>query len=82
MIYSHYLQSDNQSTKWDRVRVNYTLVEEVIKCREAMGEDYYIKKHKPINTKNKNENFRQILVHFKLMCRNIRLYISNVYGNF
>jgi hypothetical protein len=34
MIYSHYLQSENQSTKWDRMRVNYELVEQVIKAKE------------------------------------------------
>lgn len=34
MIYSNYFEHEEQSSKWDRVRVNYDLVKQVIKAKE------------------------------------------------
>ena len=83
MIYSHYLQSENQSTKWDRVRVNYDLVNQIIKHREALGDDYVPKKIKPLIKRNKNENkLRQCMVHIRYGMRTIRLLLSNMVWSF
>ena len=36
MIFLDYLKNDSQSTKWGRVRVNYSLLEQVIQAKEYM----------------------------------------------
>jgi hypothetical protein len=83
MIYSHYLQSENQSTKWDRVRVNYELVEKLIKHKEALGNNYIPNKIKPLIKRNKNESkLRQCVVHVRYGMRTIRLLFSNMVWQF
>ena len=34
MIFLDYLKNDSQSTKWGRMRVNYNLLEQVIRAKE------------------------------------------------
>ena len=34
MYYSNYLEHESQSSKWDRVRVDYELVKRVLKAKE------------------------------------------------
>lgn len=80
MIYSHYYESENQSTKWNRVRVNYELIAKVIRYRESLCDDYQLIKqnHKKI-TRTKNENqFRKNLVRAKYYIRYIRVRCSNL----
>ena len=37
MYYSNYLEQESQSSKWDRVRVDYDLVKRVLKAKEYMA---------------------------------------------
>lgn len=34
MYYSNYLESESQSSKWDRVRIDYDLVKKIIQAKE------------------------------------------------
>jgi len=34
MIYSEYFEHETQSSKWDRVRVDYDLVKRIVKAKE------------------------------------------------
>jgi len=38
MIFLDYLKNDSQSTKWDRMRINYNLLEQVIRAKEYSDE--------------------------------------------
>lgn len=35
MYYSNYLEHESQSSKWDRVRVDYDLVKQILKAKES-----------------------------------------------
>ena len=50
MIYSDYLRDEMQSTKWDRMRIDYNLVEQVIRAKELL----------PTTTKESNIKVRTI----------------------
>lgn len=44
IIYSNYLEQESQSSKWDRVRVDYELVKKVLRAKEYQT---YTKGKKP-----------------------------------
>ncbi len=44
MIFLDYLKNDFQSTKWGRMRVNYSLLEQVIRAKEYSEETKQPKK--------------------------------------
>ena len=50
MIYSDYFEHESQSSKWDRVRVDYELVKRVIKAKEYQA---YNESKKESESKNK-----------------------------
>ena len=46
MIYSDYFEHESQSSKWDRVRVDYDLVKRIIKAKEYQAYDESVKANK------------------------------------
>lgn len=38
MIYSNFFEHEAQSTKWNRMRVDYDLVERIIRAKEALAD--------------------------------------------
>ena len=48
MIYSNYLESESQSSKWDRVRVDYNLMKQVLKAKEFQAYNNNTKKQEHV----------------------------------
>lgn len=49
MYYSNYLEHESQSSKWDRVRIDYDLVKQIIKAKESQVKTKYNDKQTKIS---------------------------------
>lgn len=56
MIFSDFLRNEMQSTKWDRVRVDYDLVEQIIRAKEALADQETKKSKIKVRTVNENKS--------------------------
>lgn len=56
MIYSDYLRDEMQSTKWDRMRIDYNLVEQVIRAKELSNTTTTKESNIKVRTINENKS--------------------------
>jgi hypothetical protein len=51
MIYSEYLTDEAPSSKWEKMRINYDLLKQVLKVKEHLGADYMAKPNSNLKVK-------------------------------